>query len=234
MTIADTVTQIGIEDRRPPTLAELRTQARGVATGVRRWAGLIAFSPSGGGGGTKASPAAVQTVKVQEVCHYDLSRTLRWSLCGVILHGPYISRMFQAIERLFGPAQTMSHVLKKTMTAQFVGFPPFVVCLFAYLGAMEQWADGKGPFDLDTHRILHEKIIARGSEAFVTGCAFWPCVNIVNFSFVPAGMRVPYVSSCGCVWNMFLSWLNARGGGASTGGRASSSSSSSSSTDTTG
>lgn len=132
--------------------------------------------------------------------YYDPMRTLRWATVGLTLHGPFFLVSFAMIDRYMGAATTLQVVMKKTALAQFIVFPPYLVGLFTYMGLMEASDD------------VIAKVTERVPEAFVCGCAFWPVANTVNFAFVPASMRVPYLATVGGLWNGFLSWLNARDG----------------------
>lgn len=107
---------------------------------------------------------------------------------------------FRAVDRYFVDAKMQANlttVLKKTATAQFGLFPPYLVLFFTFMAYMEQQS-------------IVEKVKHRVPEAFVAGCIFWPVVNVVNFSLVPIKYRVPYVSLAAGIWNSFLSWENAR------------------------
>jgi len=132
--------------------------------------------------------------------YYDPMRTLRWATVGLTLHGPFFLASFAMIDRYMGAATTLQVVMKKTALAQFIVFPPYLVGLFTCMGLMEASDD------------IVTKVSERVPEAFVCGCAFWPGANTVNFAFVPAAMRVPYLAAVGGLWNGFLSWLNARDG----------------------
>lgn len=129
---------------------------------------------------------------------FDPQRTLRWTLAGVFLHGPYFLTSFSFLDQRFGTVASLSTVMKKTMVAQFVVFPPYLVALFGFMGVMENHPD------------VMNKIRQRVPEVFMTGCAFWPMANVVNFTFIAPTMRVPYLAACAGVWNSYLSWTNAR------------------------
>ena len=129
---------------------------------------------------------------------YDPVRTLRWTTVGLALHGPYFFLSFGKLDKMFGAATNLWIVAKKTTFAQFVVFPPYLCALFTYLGIMEGNGDVLG------------KVKDRVPKAFMSGCVFWPIANILNFSFVPASRRVPYLAAVGGLWNGYLSWLNAK------------------------
>lgn len=135
---------------------------------------------------------------------YRLTRTLRWTVAGLVLHGPYFFVGFSMIDRAFAAQQAVSGitarlVAQKTATAQFVLFPPYLVLLFGFMGRIEG------------HPNVIEKIQQRAPEAFVSGCVYWPAVNSVNFALVPSTMRVPYLAVSAGIWNSYLSWTNQRG-----------------------
>jgi len=129
---------------------------------------------------------------------YDANRTLRWTMAGLFLHGPYFYLGFQSIDNRIGVATSLKIVAQKTAIAQFVLFPPYLVALFGCMGVLER------------HPNVSEKIRTRVPEAFVSGCLYWPIANGINFGIIPASLRVPYVATAAGLWNSYLSWENAR------------------------
>lgn len=130
---------------------------------------------------------------------YSWRRTLRWTIAGVFLHGPYFFTGFSVLDKHFGVATSLQTVAKKTAAAQFFLFPPYLVALFGFMGVLEN------------HPNIPEKIRRRVPETFLSGCVFWPVANILNFSFVSPTMRVPYLAFSAGIWNTYLSWTNAKG-----------------------
>jgi len=131
--------------------------------------------------------------------HYDPSRTGRWAIVGLTLHGPYFFHAFRMLDRHFGPATSLPVVAKKTISNQIAVFPPYLVAMFSYMGILEP----------DCHDVP-AKVKEYAPRAFVAGCAFWPIANSVNFAFVSPGGRAAYVASAGALWNGYLSFINAR------------------------
>jgi len=132
---------------------------------------------------------------------YDVVRTLRWTLMGFVLHGPYFLAGFSVIDRRFagkgGVAEvSWKTVAKKTAAAQFFLFPPYLVALFGVLGVLEQNPD------------IPAKIKTRVPEAFKSGCVYWPVANSINFKLVPNNLRVPYLALSAGIWNSYLSYTN--------------------------
>jgi protein Mpv17 len=129
---------------------------------------------------------------------YDATRTLRWTLAGLALHGPYFLVGFSIVDKRLGAATSLKVVAQKTAIAQFILFPPYLVSLFGLMGVLEQ------------HPSVPDKIKTKVPEAFLSGCIYWPIANGINFALVPQSMRVPYVASAAGLWNCYLSWENAR------------------------
>jgi len=48
--------------------------------------------------------------------------------------------------------------------------------------------------------------------AILANWQVWPIAQLVNFRFMPLAFRVPFSASCGVLWTLYLSLLNARGG----------------------
>lgn len=98
---------------------------------------------------------------------YDPTRTVRWAICGLTCHGPYFLVGFSAIDRYFvsgSAASSLATVAKKTLAAQLILFPPYLVLLFSLMGVLE----GKS-----TQQQIVKKVKERVPEAFAGGCVYW-------------------------------------------------------------
>lgn len=151
--------------------------------------------------------------------HWDPMRTAKWGICGLTLHGPYFFKMFGHVDRFFGPATTFANAVTKTAFVQVTVYPVYLTILFAYMGCLEgvpltlpkeTEEDTRSLGTLVQTSPLVEKVCRTVPESFLGGCVFWPVANTVNFAFCPAHLRVPYLAACGCAFNQYLSWLNAR------------------------
>ena len=100
---------------------------------------------------------------------YDATRTLRWAIAGLTCHGPYFFLGFSTIDKYFraAPAASFGTVAKKTLVAQLVLFPPYLVLLFSLMSVLE----GKS-----TQKEILTKVKERVPEAFASGCVYW-CVS---------------------------------------------------------
>ena len=143
----------------------------------------------------------------QEIHYYDPIRTLRWTTVGLTLHGPYFFLAFGKLDRLMGTKANIITVAQKTLIAQLIVFPPYLVALFAYMGIMEQQGNATTANESKVDSIT-KKVQKRVPEAFMSGCIFWPIANFFNFYFVSTRMRVPYLATVGGLWNGYLSYMN--------------------------
>ena len=140
----------------------------------------------------------------QDTNPYDATRTLRWALIGLFLHGPYFLKGFAFLDKTFAPKSASAvvswkTVAQKTVAGQLFLFPPYLVLLFGTLGILEGEPD------------VPAKIQKRVPEAFVSGCVYWPVANSINFKMVPSHLRVPYLALSSGVWNSYLSYTNGKG-----------------------
>lgn len=99
---------------------------------------------------------------------YDPTRTVRWAICGLVCHGPYFLVGFSMIDRTIvgkaGATPSLATVAKKTLAAQLILFPPYLVMLFSLMGVLE----GKS-----TQQQIVNKVKERVPEAFAGGCVYW-------------------------------------------------------------
>ena len=130
----------------------------------------------------------------------DTMRTLRWAVLGCTLHGPYFFSAFKRIDRLYGPATSFPVVVQKTLTAQLIFFPPYLVAMFSYMGYME---------GLPRKQIIR-RVKTNTPKAFKSGCVYWPVVNTINFGLVEPSFRVLYTATAAGIWNGYLSYMNAK------------------------
>ncbi len=133
---------------------------------------------------------------------FDALRTLRWAFLGLVLHGPYFLAGFSMLDKYFATKNGVvgwATVAKKTVTAQCLLFPPYLVLLFGSLGILEKEPD------------IPNKIKTRVPQAFMSGCVYWPVANSINFKLVPNHLRVPYLALSAGFWNSYLSYTNQKG-----------------------
>ena len=134
-----------------------------------------------------------------EAFRVDWGRVGRFSLCGALLHGPFVHGSFVISDRLLGPAVSMSVAVKKTLLNQTVFAPLYLSIFFPFIGTLEglSW-DGS-----------LQKMRNGFRAAFLGHCTVWPAALVLMFRFVPGHMRMLFANSVALGWNCALSAVNA-------------------------
>ncbi|KAI0082244.1 hypothetical protein K474DRAFT_1655605 [Panus rudis PR-1116 ss-1] len=137
---------------------------------------------------------------------YDIPRTLRFFAFGFGM-GPLIGRWNFWLERNFplrsqsGSGKVSVRALSKRVAADQLIMAPIGLGLFlGSMGIME---------GQDKHHIENKFKDLYGS-LIVTNWQVWPLAQLVNFRYMPLPMRVPFQSTCGVFWTLYLSIANAR------------------------
>ncbi|KAG2498721.1 hypothetical protein HYH03_003461 [Edaphochlamys debaryana] len=137
---------------------------------------------------------------------HDWSRTARFGLIGLTLHGPYFLWGFRMIDNKFGPATNLLTAAKKTAFGQVTLFPVYVAVFYTYVTLLETWSGDLGR----SAQAVQDKLRQVFVPTYMTGSVFWPIANIFNFTMVPPTNRVLYVNCAGLIWNAILSAYNSR------------------------
>ncbi|KIP11486.1 hypothetical protein PHLGIDRAFT_114613 [Phlebiopsis gigantea 11061_1 CR5-6] len=142
---------------------------------------------------------------------FDLTRTARFFAFGFSM-GPVIGRWNVFLEKNFplrAPSLTGRHgkgkvslkALGKRVAADQILMAPAGLALF--LGSMGIMEGRDGRHIQEKFRDLYKPLI-------ITNWQVWPLVQLVNFRFMPLAYRVPFQSSCGVFWTLYLSLANSR------------------------
>ncbi|WVQ77500.1 hypothetical protein IAR50_007186 [Cryptococcus sp. DSM 104548] len=132
---------------------------------------------------------------------YDPSRTLRFAVFGMAM-GPIIGRWMRLLEKKIPmPNGGEGIQLAKRVLADQVVMAPIGLCLFVgSMGIME------GHSQLE----ISEKFRDIYWAALFANWKIWPLIQTINFKLMPIQYRVPFQSTCGIAWTLYLSLLNAR------------------------
>ncbi len=57
---------------------------------------------------------------------------------------------------------------------------------------------------------IQEKYKDLYKPALITNWQVWPVAQLVNFRFMPLAYRVPFQSTCGVFWTLYLSIINSK------------------------
>jgi len=137
---------------------------------------------------------------------YDPSRTFRFFCFGFGM-GPLIGRWNTFLEHRFplrlGHISTHSKVSLSSLTKrvscdQLIMAPVGLALFLGSMGLMEGRDNNhiRGKFeDIYNHALL-------------ANWKVWPLAQLINFRFMPLPYRVPFQSSCGVFWTLYLSLLN--------------------------
>lgn len=155
-----------------------------------------------GGGDAICQMLLAKSSSVDGKVALDTGEVSRFALAGATLHGPYFYYGFKLMDRvpMYGVKTALGKSLTKTLVTQVTIFPLYLGLLFVYLGVLE----GK------SNDIIEDKVLTAWPRAYMSGSAFWPVANTVNFLYVPPSWRAPYVAGAGLVWNAIVSWENGR------------------------
>ncbi|KAJ3750091.1 hypothetical protein DFH05DRAFT_1518250 [Lentinula detonsa] len=136
---------------------------------------------------------------------YDLDRTLRFFCFGFAI-SPLIGRWNVFLERHF-PLRTSSSgsvslkALFTRVAADQIVMAPIGLSLF--LGSM-------GVMEGRSIPQIKQKFSDLYAPALITNWQVWPIAQLVNFRFMPLPYRVPFQSTCGVFWTLYLSILNSK------------------------
>lgn len=154
-----------------------------------------------------------QTVQISSVApadlhqtRYDVSRTFRFFCFGFGM-GPLIGRWNSFLEHRFplkkmNPTRTtkvsLSSLTKRVSCDQLFMAPIGLAVFLGSMGLMEGHDQGH----------IYAKFSDIYQPALLTNWKVWPLAQFVNFRFMPLPYRVPFQSTCGVFWTLYLSLLN--------------------------
>ncbi|KAI0639179.1 hypothetical protein C8Q77DRAFT_1046186 [Trametes polyzona] len=140
--------------------------------------------------------------------HYDIPRTLRFFAFGFGM-GPVIGRWNFFLERHFplrpaggsNPGKVSLRALARRVGADQLFMAPIGLALF--IGSM-------GVMEGRSRKHIVRRYEDLYKPALIANWQVWPLAQLVNFRFMPLPYRVPFQSTCGVFWTLYLSLLNAK------------------------
>ncbi|KAL7414828.1 hypothetical protein BDY24DRAFT_384720, partial [Mrakia frigida] len=91
---------------------------------------------------------------------------------------------------------------KRVLADQAVMAPIGLVLFIASMGIMEAKSSDS----------IQDKFKTMYVPAILANWTVWPFIQVVNFRYMPLAYRVPFQSSCGVLWTLYLSLLNSEKG----------------------
>lgn len=140
---------------------------------------------------------------------YDPARTIRFLIFGFGM-GPLIGRWNVFLERRFplrigrpsrsteSPRVSIAGLTKRVSSDQLLMAPIGLAIFLTSMGLME----GRDP------QHIHGKFKDLYGKAMIANWQVWPLAQLINFRFMPLPYRVPFQSTCGVFWTLYLSLLN--------------------------
>ncbi|KAF8499453.1 hypothetical protein JB92DRAFT_2579013, partial [Gautieria morchelliformis] len=136
--------------------------------------------------------------------YYDPVRTIRFAVFGATM-GPVIGKWMKVLELRF-PLRSVTRkpnlaaIVKSVASDQLIMAPLGLVVFLGSMGIME----GR------TSQEIKQKYTELYASALLANWSIWPIAQLVNFRYMPLAYRVPFQSTCGIVWTLYLSLLNSR------------------------
>ncbi|KAI0936071.1 hypothetical protein AcV5_004305 [Taiwanofungus camphoratus] len=75
--------------------------------------------------------------------------------------------------------------------------------LMIFIGSMGVMEGRDGPH-------IRRKYADLFAPALIANWQVWPLAQLINFRYMPLAYRVPFQSTCGVFWTLYLSILNSR------------------------
>ncbi|KAI8995337.1 hypothetical protein BD414DRAFT_409829 [Trametes punicea] len=138
---------------------------------------------------------------------YDIPRTLRFFAFGFGM-GPLIGRWNFFLERHF-PLRSLGSKTGKVSVralARRVGADQLFMApigLGIFIGSMGIMEGRDAEHIKQRYKDLYK-------PALMANWQVWPLAQLINFRFMPLPYRVPFQSTCGVFWTLYLSLLNAK------------------------
>jgi protein Mpv17 len=152
----------------------------------------------------QATQRATQSRTHEDIIPYDPVRTLRFFCFGFGI-SPMLGRWNLFLEHRF-PLRSLTGSKKVSFSAlgkrvacdQLVMAPIGLTVFLASMGIME----GRSPSQ------IKQKFSDLYKTAIITNWKVWPLAQFVNFRFMPLPYRIPFQSTCGVFWTLYLSLIN--------------------------
>ena len=127
----------------------------------------------------------------------DWTRIITASLVGLLYFGPAAHAWYEKIFQIL-PGTSLISTLQKAALGQLL-FGPSFTCVFFATSLLQS-----GTFSLGN---WIQKIRQDLPGAWAAGLSFWPLVDLVSYSLIPAKWIPLFVNFCSFVWTIYLSMV---------------------------
>jgi len=129
----------------------------------------------------------------------DFNSVKRYAIMGTLVFPPILTHWYRWLEAKF-PCTSPRVVARKLLLDQFLLTPWVVVLFYIGMAALE----GKQDWELT------EELREKGFTTFFLDCCYWLPVQYLNFKFVPAFLRVPYIGVTTFIWLNILCYIKSQ------------------------
>ncbi|KAF7820363.1 PXMP2/4 family protein 4 [Senna tora] len=144
-----------------------------------------------------ASDLTAQTITSSSPsASYDLIRTLRMAIYGLLILGPSQHLWFNFLSKVL-PKTDVPTTLKKIFMGQAIFGPVINTVFFSYNSA----AQGESVDEIVAG--LKQNLL----PTLLGGAMFWPVCDFVTFKFIPVNLQPLMNSSCAYVWTIYLTYM---------------------------
>jgi len=139
---------------------------------------------------------------------YDVPRTVRFFCFGFGM-GPLIGRWNNFLEHSF-PLKILGRSRARTSRVDLTSLTKRVSCdqlIMAPIG-LAMFLGSMGIMEGHDKTHIRAKFSDIYNQALLANWKVWPLAQLINFRFMPLPYRVPFQSTCGVFWTLYLSLLN--------------------------
>ncbi|KAF8832573.1 hypothetical protein HHX47_DHR1001978 [Lentinula edodes] len=79
-----------------------------------------------------------------------------------------------------------------------------------YQNTLSLFLGSMGVMERRTMPQIKQKFFDLYTPALITNWQVWPIAQLINFRFMPLPYRVPFQSTCGVFWTLYLSIINSK------------------------
>ncbi|KAI8129586.1 hypothetical protein FF38_10647 [Lucilia cuprina] len=127
---------------------------------------------------------------------YDWKKCAKFSLFGFFFMGPTIYAWMR-LASIMWPRTDIRSSMCKAITEQ-VAYDPMAISTFLFTMSL---MEGK------TVEEARREVSSKFFDAYRIGIIYWPCVQTINFAFVPVKNQVIFTSFFSMCWTTFLAYI---------------------------
>ncbi|XP_076034700.1 mpv17-like protein [Oratosquilla oratoria] len=142
---------------------------------------------------------AVQQLLDPQQKKFDPKESLRFCILGTFIVAPTIY-CWVKVASVIIKGQRLKHSILKAVVEQFIYAPVAYTEFFVGISLLE----GKGL------QAGIEELTSKFWPTYKVGFCVWPLIQTANFWIIPERNRVPFISFCSFMWNIFLSYVHHR------------------------